>query len=318
MREITARELSKILQEHKKWIDTDEEEGEKADLSHANLSRANLNGANLRGADLSGAILSGADLSDTNLSNAKLNGAGLGAANLSNAKLNGADLSGAIGFTINQLSRVKTLCEAELGLSQLRLMKQIRDKYPHLLGEIGPDEEELSKPRIITLRSSYKKLSLSEAHSMPNVSIREKEDWGFYGHSTINHNYNLETIRGDKVVVDNATGLMWHQSGADEYMKWNKAKEWVEDLNSEEGYAGYDDWRLPTLEEAASLLESNKRNDLYIDPIFSNKQYWIWTGDKFEDEDGSEGAWRVDGNDGSVGWDGVDSDGCVRPVRSVK
>ncbi len=93
MREITAGELCKILEEHERWID-DEKEGEKADLSEANLS----------GADLSG-----------------------------------ADLSGVIGFTINQLSKVKTLCEAELGLSQLRLMKQIRDKYPHLLKK--PEEE---------------------------------------------------------------------------------------------------------------------------------------------------------------------------------
>ncbi|MDP6250159.1 MAG: pentapeptide repeat-containing protein, partial [Candidatus Pacebacteria bacterium] len=72
------------------------------------------------------------DLSEANLSGADLSG----------ADLRGANLSGAIGFTINQLSKVKTLCEAELGLSQLRLMKQIRDKYPHLLEEIEPDEDE--------------------------------------------------------------------------------------------------------------------------------------------------------------------------------
>jgi len=180
---------------------------------------------------------------------------------------------------------------------------------------------------ITKLRSSYKKLSLSQVHSMANVSIRKKHEWGFYGHSTINHNYNLETIRGDKVVVgnatgvvvDNATGLMWHQSGSDKYMGWNAAKKWKRSLNSR-GYAGYDDWRLPTLEEAASLLESNKRNDLYIDPIFSSKQKWIWTGDKFEDEDGSEAAWRVYFSLGSVFWGLVNDDYncCVRPVRSVE
>ena len=175
----------------------------------------------------------------------------------------------------------------------------------------------------ITLRSSYKTLSLSEVQSMPNVSIRGKYDWGFCGHSTINHDYNLKAIKGDVVVVDNATGLMWHQGGSDDRMEWDKAKEWVRSLNGR-GYAGYHDWKLPTLEEAASLLESNKRNDLYIDPIFSNKQGWIWTGDKFE----IKGRWDVrfdrffnciqsGGVLGGGDWGRIGRHEYVRPVRSV-
>ncbi len=154
---------------------------------------------------------------------------------------------------------------------------------------------------------------------MANVSIREEDEWGFVGHSTINHDYNLKTIGGDKFVVDNTTGLMWHQSGSDDFMDWGEAKEWVEDLNSEEGYAGYNDWRLPTVDEAASLLESSKINGaLYIDPVFSKKQDWIWTGDKFEYEDGSGVAGYVGFSGGGVGRDGIGSDGYVRPVRSVE
>jgi len=168
-----------------------------------------------------------------------------------------------------------------------------------------------------TLRSSYETLSVSQVQSMPNVSIRKKKRWGFYGHSTIKHDYNLKTVGGDKVVVDNATGLMWHQSGFAEYIDWDEAKKWVRSLNSR-GYAGHHDWRLPTVDEAASLLESNKRNDLYIDPVFSKKQEWIWTGDKFEDEDGSEAAWRVFFDNGIVTWDLIFYYSHVRPVRSVE
>ena len=69
-----------------------------------------------------------------------------------------------------------------------------------------------------SLRSHYGSLSLSQVKSMANVSIRQKKDWGFKGHSTINHDYNPEIIRGDVVVVDDATGLMWHQNGSDKYM----------------------------------------------------------------------------------------------------
>ena len=176
--------------------------------------------------------------------------------------------------------------------------------------------EELSKSKIITLRSSYKKLSVSQLQSMHNVSMRKKDEWGFYGHSTINHDYNIKAVSGDVVVVDNATGLMWHQSGSYNELYWDEAKEWVEDLSSEEGYAGYHDWRLPTVDEAVSLLESSKKNGgLYIDPVFSKKQEWIWNGD--ECEDGSVVAWGVDFNSGYVSRSRTFYD-YVRPVRSVR
>jgi len=132
---------------------------------------------------------------------------------------------------------------------------------------------------ITKLRSSYnKKLTVSQAQSMPNMSIRKKEVWGFYGHSTINHSYSQKSISGDKVVVDSATGLMWHQSDSRKYMNYKKAKKWISKLNRKD-YAGYHDWRLPTVEEADSLLESSKRNGLYIAPVLSNKQEWIWAGE---------------------------------------
>jgi serine/threonine-protein kinase len=150
---------------------------------------------------------------------------------------------------------------------------------------------------------------------MSNILIRKKHDWGFSGHSAINHDYNLKTIGGDMVVVDSATGLMWHQSGSDDAMHWDDAKEWVEDLNSE-GYAGYQDWRLPTVDEAVSLLESSKKNgNLYTAPVFSKKQQWILTGDKV---DGSEAACYVYFNDGYVHWDSFIYSNFVRPVRSVE
>ncbi|MEA3421847.1 MAG: DUF1566 domain-containing protein, partial [Acidobacteriota bacterium] len=82
--------------------------------------------------------------------------------------------------------------------------------------------------------------------------------------------------------------------GSSSYMKLSKAKAWIRDLNNR-GYAGHYDWRLPTLEEAASLLESSKRNGLYIDPVFSSKQRWIWTGDKYD----SKYGWVVNFYNGS-------------------
>lgn len=169
------------------------------------------------------------------------------------------------------------------------------------------------EPRI-TLRSSYSDLSVSQVQSMPNITIRKKAMWGFYGHSTINHSYKKLSINGDMVVTDNTTGLMWHQSGSDENMEWNKAKDWIRSLNRRR-YAGYNNWRLPTLEEASSLLESSKNENLYIDHVFSKKQWWIWTGDKKDD---SKAAWLVYFYLGNVLYHSFGYRNLyVRPVRSL-
>ncbi len=59
-------------------------------------------------------------------------------------------------------------------------------------------------------------------------------------------------------------------------MNYGDAKLWVEQLN----FAGYSDWRLPTLEEAMSLVESKINSDgLYIDSKFDKTQQYIWTSD---------------------------------------
>ncbi|EJD6999664.1 pentapeptide repeat-containing protein [Klebsiella pneumoniae] len=102
---MNTAELQKILDEHKVWVESYRQRGDRANLRGANLSDANLSGAdlsgaylsgaNLRGANLSGANLRGANLSDANLSGADLSDANLSDANLSGANLRGAYLSGA-------------------------------------------------------------------------------------------------------------------------------------------------------------------------------------------------------------------------------
>lgn len=165
------------------------------------------------------------------------------------------------------------------------------------------------------LRSSYKKLSVSQAQSIPHVSILENTDWGFYGHSTIQNNYELKIINNDKVVIDHSTGLMWDQSGTVKYLNYDKSMRLLDEINSE-SYAGYNDWRLPTLEEAVSLLESDKKNGLFIDPVFGKSQSSIWTGDSYNPAI----AWRVAFDGGSVSWGNYGNYGgnYIRPVRPIK
>ncbi len=164
------------------------------------------------------------------------------------------------------------------------------------------------------LRSSYKDLSVTQMQSMPHVEIREEMEWGFYGHSTLRHQYEAKTIDYDEVVIDHTTGLMWHQNGSERFKDKEKIAEWVDNLN-QKGHAGFKDWRLPTAEEAASILESEQKfGDMYVDTVFDKKQPWIWTGDSY----GIDAAWAISACYGSVFWSKFNEYYCIRPVRSMK
>jgi len=126
------------------------------------------------------------------------------------------------------------------------------------------------------------------------------------------NDYEMKIINEDRVIIDHATGLMWHQSGSNHCLSWEGSKEWISNFNKK-GYAGYNDWRLPTMEEAASLLESKQMNgDLFIDPVFDKRQIWIWTGDNHV----SGGAWLVHYGCGCVFWRKIGAR-YVRPVRTL-
>ena len=103
----------------------------------------------------------------------------------------------------------------------------------------------------------------------------------------------------EKVIVDHITGLTWQQAASKDKLTSKDAASYIQRLNSEK-YAGYNDWRLPTLEEAMSLMEKKTKNGLHISPIFDlNFTGWegmgryIWTADK-----GHHKCWMVDFLDG--------------------
>ncbi len=91
--EMSPNELANILEAHRKWVESEGKEGERADLSKANLQKAILRGANLQGAILLLANLQKAILRGANLQKAFLGGANLQGANLDGANLQGADLT---------------------------------------------------------------------------------------------------------------------------------------------------------------------------------------------------------------------------------
>ncbi|EGF1643000.1 pentapeptide repeat-containing protein [Salmonella enterica] len=120
---MNAAELSKVLEQHKVWITSLDQEGSRADLCDADLRGADLRGANLCGANLRDADLRGANLRDANLCDADLRGADLRGANLCGADLRGANLCGANLRDADLRGanlRDANLCDADLCDADLR------------------------------------------------------------------------------------------------------------------------------------------------------------------------------------------------------
>lgn len=131
------------------------------------------------------------------------------------------------------------------------------------------------------------------------------------------HDYEPRTVNGEAVVVDHATGLMWQASGSSKpLVPWRAAKEYVQQLNQQQ-FAGFSDWRLPTIEELASLLEPERKNgSLHIDPVFGSKQHSCWSSDQATVKS-SRPAWVIYFRDGAVGYGTGGPRRYARAVRSL-
>jgi hypothetical protein len=101
----------------------------------------------------------------------------------------------------------------------------------------------------------------------------------------------------DLTVSDRITGLMWQREGLD-IMSYRMLTREAQRLNSE-AFAGYSDWRIPTLAEAMSLMERQASSrEQHIHPCFSTRQPFIFT----DATRLSGGYWFVDYNHGRTFW----------------
>ena len=84
---------------------------------------------------------------------------------------------------------------------------------------------------------------------------------------------------GDGTITDTQTGLMWMKKDSylqnGHWINWFETQDYIRKLN-DQGYAQYNDWRLPTTKELKTLYDPNKVNSsqlgkemkIHIDPIF--------------------------------------------------
>jgi hypothetical protein len=77
------------------------------------------------------------------------------------------------------------------------------------------------------------------------------------------------------IVTDNSTGLQWQDNNVGVTMSWQSAIDTCEALT----LGGFDDWRLPNVNELENLVDDTRRNPA-IDVSFQNttsNYYWSST-----------------------------------------
>jgi len=168
------------------------------------------------------------------------------------------------------------LTRAEKDSAAKTPLPQTRTELPGPRGSTS--RTELAQPAL-GLRSTSTTLSVGQAQRMLKERGYFDSDLNQEGKG-LQHQYEKRNAGGEQVVYDGATGRTWQQAGSTEYLTYAKAQEYIAALNAK-GFAGYHDWRLPTLEEAMSLMEPKQYGELYLDPMFERKQWWIWTWDEY-------------------------------------
>jgi len=140
----------------------------------------------------------------------------------------------------------------------------------------------------------------AQTKELSDDDVQEIVDkWNFYdGALNTSGSFAKRLYHHDQhTVVDLQTGLMWQRGGID-ITSIRTMKKKVEQLN-EEGIHGYNDWRLPTVEEALSLMESQANDkDIHLNSNFSKEQPFIFTSAQRT----PSGYWFVDYKHGRAFW----------------
>lgn len=100
--------------------------------------------------------------------------------------------------------------------------------------------------------------------------------------------FDRQELTDDLVIIDRSTGLMWEYCQLEQFVEYSEAITHVEKMNTER-LGGFQNWRLPTIEEAYSILETDPvkidRYTLHLDPKNGELCPFIWTSDWDPKED---------------------------------
>jgi hypothetical protein len=186
-----------------------------------------------------------------------------------------------------ELEKLKALIEQRKKLEAERRRLEIEKKKAvesTERQEVKPQQLESEKPKLAYIPKEVQSAK---------ISLRKKPkilDTGDLKHIYLKFNFfdtdqnpagnfdNDFMDNRDGTITDGVTGLIWQKNGSTRELSRREANSYVKLLN-EEKFAGYSDWRLPTIEELASLLTKSTKQDLCIDSAFDRKQKKCWSAD---------------------------------------
>ena len=189
---------------------------------------------------------------------------------------------------------------------ELARVEQLRREIAQLKAEKSQEPgSETPKLAYITERMKAPRVSLRKEPLMITnqgkiTEMLRKYDFFDYTRNAFGSFENGLIDNHDGTVTDGATGLMWQKSGSLNFLNNMRAKEYIKQLNRKR-FADYSGWRMPTVEELASLLKKGRIKGIHLAPVFDNKQIRCWTIDECDPSYALySGAWIVDFKEGTI------------------
>lgn len=140
---------------------------------------------------------------------------------------------------------------------------------------VSNQESSLSYPIVDTGQRGY--------YDNYSEIVEPKDGEDFYGQdATYVTNTALYEVNGDGTVSDLVTGLMWQQDAGDK-MTYSEAMAYAEKST----FAGYDDWRVPTIKELYSLIDFNGKTGKSLKttiPYLDSESFVFHYGDEANGE----------------------------------
>jgi len=189
-----------------------------------------------------------------------------------------------------------------------------------LLPSATPTASPVSTAAVVTLRARPAELRPDEMVSMiQRRGFHHPDDLTTLGLSptrvgSFSHHYAADTLQGDPIVSDAATGLMWQQRPT-RFVRSRDLQRHLAATNAKP-YAGFTDWRLPTLEELASLLEPPDKQRDFLAPVFAMPYWLCLSADRVSGNPAQ--VWVVFFEDGAILTASADDEYDVLFVRNLR